>query len=455
MKKVKIFLSSILLMFNYSCYSGLDYYYTLEPIYTSSESFKSKIVLTDAKEIRDLSKVYKYKNYLFISEKNAGVHIYDNKNPRVPINKFFLRIPFNEGISIKNDTLYSDALGEITAIDISNIENNKIEILDKINLHFIDTNSNVKVGYKRSKLYFKSNFTISPPLGINTSNINNINSNEYVSPSNPYNNTIETYVWKSGDTYSLFALGEYLYSINKGLSNFNLFDIKNDKKIENRKYEDYKNTLEIKKIETIYQYQDKLFMLSNKGTYIYDNKNPPNLISKLENIKSSDSLVLEGKKAYVTLKNTNSLNIIDLSDINSPKLIKSYPLILPSCLVVDNSKLFVCDSNSLKVLDVTDLENITEINKYNINEPKDIILTDKKEGIILAKDGVHQLDLSDPNRITEISHIKVENNISLFDFWRDIYLLEEDDSNLKENYIREGKDTYYYKWYKEYFSDIK
>ncbi|MFN4152405.1 MAG: hypothetical protein ACK4IX_15805, partial [Candidatus Sericytochromatia bacterium] len=202
------------------------------------------------------------------------------------------------------------------------------------------------------------------------------------------------------------------------------------------------------------------------GTYIYDNKNPlePSLITKIRHTKSCDPVVVENNEAYVTLRagtrcssGDNRLDIINLSDIKNSKVVKSYPLNSPSGLAVDNKKLFICDKDSLKVLDVTDLENITEINKYNLSEPKDIILTDKKEGIVVAKDGLHQFDLSDPkNKITEISNIKVESNSSLFDLFEiEFNSLDENNSNLKEKYIKEGKDTYYYKWYKEYFSDIK
>ncbi|MFN4149989.1 MAG: hypothetical protein ACK4IX_03515, partial [Candidatus Sericytochromatia bacterium] len=227
MNKIKIFLSSILLMSNYSCYSGVDYFYTLDPIYISSEKFKSKIVLIAPKEIKELGKIYTYKNYLFVNEKNVGVHIYDNKNPKSPINKYFLRIPFNEDISIKNDTLYSDSLGQIISIDISNIENNKIEVLDKIDLHNTNLDNKIKVGYKRSGPYFKSNFTnISREL---------LPFGPRVRPVPSVPSSSPKYEMGKGGSLARFSIVEdYLYTVDE--SNLNLFNIKDSKKIESMGY---------------------------------------------------------------------------------------------------------------------------------------------------------------------------------------------------------------------------
>ena len=83
-------------------------------------------------------------------------------------------------------------------------------------------------------------------------------------------------------------------------------------------------------LETIFPYDEKLFLGSQTGMYVYDNKNKPNpeFLSTFQHIKSCDPVVVENKKAYVTLRSgsscragSNELDIIDLEDIKNPKLI--------------------------------------------------------------------------------------------------------------------------------------
>ncbi len=57
-------------------------------------------------------------------------------------------------------------------------------------------------------------------------------------------------------------------------------------------------------IETIFPYQDKLFIGGQEGMYIYDNTDPANpiQISRFSHVKSCDPEVVEGNYAYVTLR---------------------------------------------------------------------------------------------------------------------------------------------------------
>ncbi|MFX8653166.1 hypothetical protein ABTM19_20785, partial [Acinetobacter baumannii] len=62
-------------------------------------------------------------NYIFLAEKEKGIHIIDNSDPSNPINKAFISIPGNEDLAINNQILYADCYTDLLAIDISNITN--------------------------------------------------------------------------------------------------------------------------------------------------------------------------------------------------------------------------------------------------------------------------------------------------------------------------------------------
>ncbi len=402
------------------------------------EKLKNDIGLIDSKAINKPGKIYLYKNYIFINNQNYGVHIIDNSDSKKPVNKAFLKIPLNEDISIKNDILYADTMGDLVAINISDI--NKINVTKRIyideftnNSAFnIDRDKGVQIGYKRTGPYFRENvcgkFFGPQPAPV-------------AAPQTESTGVPNT--GQGGSLARFSIVGDYLYTVSN--SSIHLYNIKvaADPTDAGTVIVDGNR----RDIETIYSYKNKLFMGSSTGAYIYDNTNPqqPTFITKVEHTRSCDPVVAEGDKAFVTLRGgsrcqnfTNQLDIIDFADIQKAKIIKSYPMTNPWGLAIKSGNLFVCDGSSgLKIFDAKDPLNLKQITSIEINNPMDIILNDNNQGIVVSKDGLHQYDftgLPDKTNFEELSSIKVEN--------KDI--LDE------KNVVKEG-NTYYYKWYKEYF----
>jgi hypothetical protein len=76
--------------------------------------------------IKRLGKIYYKDATIYVNESNLGVHIIDNTDPANPVKKKFLQIPGCRDIAIKGDILYADNIGDLLAIDISDIDNPKI-----------------------------------------------------------------------------------------------------------------------------------------------------------------------------------------------------------------------------------------------------------------------------------------------------------------------------------------
>ncbi len=124
-------------------------------------------------------------------------------------------------------------------------------------------------------------------------------------------------------------------------------------------------------IETLFPYNDYLFIGSETGLFIYDNTDPmfPEYVSEFEHARACDPVVVQGDYAYVTLRSnsncfgqSNQLDIIDISDIVNPELVSSYPMQGPLGLAIDNETLFLCDDDAgLKVFDVSVPDDITSL----------------------------------------------------------------------------------------------
>jgi hypothetical protein len=170
-------------------------------------------------------------------------------------------------------------------------------------------------------------------------------------------------------------------------------------------------------VETIFPYRQNLFIGTQTGMYIYDIARPaaPQLLSQYQHIVSCDPVVVQGSTAYVTLRsgttcrgNTsfNSLDVIDVSNLSSPKVLKSYPMKNPHGLGIDGNLLFVCEGDfGLKVLDATDPLNIKQIQFLEGVRTYDVIPR-QNVLIVTGKDGIYQYSYADPKALKFLSRLE-------------------------------------------------
>ncbi|PKP34214.1 MAG: hypothetical protein CVT98_10975 [Bacteroidetes bacterium HGW-Bacteroidetes-15] len=126
--------------------------------------------------------------------------------------------------------------------------------------------------------------------------------------------------------------------------------------------------------------------------------------------------MVDGQYAYVTLRTgtmcangQNLLEVIDISSIENPYLVKSYPMFNPHGLGVDGNLLFICDGAAgLKIYDKTDPMAIitNQIAHYPDFDTYDVI---PLNGVLMlvGPGGIYQYDYSDPSNIVQISHIPI------------------------------------------------
>lgn len=152
-------------------------------------------------------------------------------------------------------------------------------------------------------------------------------------------------------------------------------------------------------LETIFVRGEYLYLGANDAMYIYSLAQPesPTFIFRYSHIISCDPVVVQGNRAYVTLRNgsfcnrgSNALEIIDISNPNSPALISNYPMLSPHGLAVDNNLLFLCEGeNGLKVYDISNEQQIELVVHL-----KDLVAYDliARNGILVVtgEDGVFQ-----------------------------------------------------------------
>lgn len=116
-------------------------------------------------------------------------------------------------------------------------------------------------------------------------------------------------------------------------------------------------------IETIFPYQDKLFIGSTSGMFIYSIATPANpvFLANARHVRSCDPVVASGNYSYVTLRGgtpcgpaQDAFNVYNVTNITSPVLTASLALPTPRGLGIEDNAVYVClQKNGLAVIDVS------------------------------------------------------------------------------------------------------
>jgi hypothetical protein len=171
-------------------------------------------------------------------------------------------------------------------------------------------------------------------------------------------------------------------------------------------------------VETMFLTDKNMFLGTTTGMIIYDISNPHSPVKKstYNHIRSCDPVVVDDTLAYVTLRSgttcggsINCLDVINIKNLSSPSLIKSYPMTKPFGLGKDGDLLFVCDGDSgLKVYDASDPKSISShliftypaINAYDVIPVGNVL-------VLIGDDGLFQYNYSNVQSISLLSSILV------------------------------------------------
>lgn len=90
-------------------------------VFMDRTEFENSIAIEDAKTVIDAGKIYTFNDYLYISEKYEGFHIYNNSNPVNPLALKFLKVPGSTDMAIKNNIIYINQSRDLIAVQIDPI----------------------------------------------------------------------------------------------------------------------------------------------------------------------------------------------------------------------------------------------------------------------------------------------------------------------------------------------
>jgi hypothetical protein len=398
-----------------------------EPYYATSAEIKAAVALEAPQPLSDIGRIYFKDGILFINESGKGIHVIDNSVPSHPIPLSFLKIPGNYDLAIRGTILYADSYVDLVAFDISDLT--KIKEVNRIERLFnnyttmgmmVASDKGILTEWKKAErvtvnetecnaiyqpwggIFFDSGIAIRADMaGL-------FNAKTAFAPTGGASQT------GIGGSMARFTInGDFLYGLDG--SNLDVVDVS----VQTQPLA--KNEISLSwDVETLFPYNNNLFVGSRTGMYILDLKTPtsPIILSQYAHVRSCDPVVVQDNYAYVTLRSgsvcegfTNQLEVIDITNLKAPAIVKTYPMTNPHGLGIDQGTLFICDgADGLKAYDAS---NVLTISENQLAHYKNInafdVIPYQHIAMVIGKDGLFQYDYSDINNIKLISQLPIVN----------------------------------------------
>jgi hypothetical protein len=398
----------------------LQTYMANVPIYMSYDELRSSFEVVTGVAMEKPGKIMFYSSYMFVNEYQKGIHVVDLSDPANPELKAFIEIPGNVDMAIRNDQLFAESYVDLLVIDISNPEQPSLakrieEMFEYVippydynyPLDEIDQEKGVIKEFEVKKIT-REIYENPYPWPIYW---------DYAKLESSYRS--DGPVSTNGNSYGVggslarfTTYDDYLYTVESSwkLKSINISDI-NNLKVEQDLYL-WGN------VETLFISGHYMYVGTSNGMHILDLTSPgfPNLLSTYQHINACDPVVVEGDRAYITLRSGNNcgstvnlLEVVDISDRYEPKRLSSFSMTEPYGVGIDNGTLFVCEGkHGLKVYDATYESNITshEIARFPGIHAYDVIPMESFL-FMIGDDGFYIYDYSDLNNISLLGSLLI------------------------------------------------
>lgn len=411
MKRVLSIVSCCVLIFLQGCVKDQIMTRTTvyRPVYKTKDEVRANIKSSNPIELTAPGKLFYKDGYVFLNEMNKGVHIIDVRNPAAPSNIAFVHIPGAVDLAVRGSVLYADMYTDLVAIDISDPKVVQLKNVvpgvfpARYYSSFIPDKGMVIAEWIAVDTVLKHNEAIN--WGLKSADVVMTMSASSSSSSGVSNGT--------GGSMARFALSDdRMYTVDH--ANLKVFNTA----IPDKPVFVKEMSAGGWDIETIFPFGKNLFLGSMTGMHIFDitAKDNPFRTGSFTHARVCDPVISDGKNAFVTLRNgskcagfINQLDVVDISDLSKPKLLKSYPLTNPHGLSKEGDVLIICEgADGVKFFNAADVNNIRQLAHVKGMNAFDVIALGKI-AMVSALDAMYLIDFSVPSNPVIKGSISIKN----------------------------------------------
>jgi hypothetical protein len=372
------------------------------PIIKTIDEVRASFRLEDPKTLENPRKIYVYGNYLMIVDEFKGFQILDNSDKTNPKALKFVHLDGCTDVAAKDGKLYANQGPDIIELSFSTI--NSIAITNRVpnvmNSHLVD-------GENFSYDFTREEVTEEVECSDNTNFFRNeVNANLSFHSGNGGSSGGSSGAGGSMARFSI--IGSDIYIADN--STLSVLGISSSGLAQ-------KSTTSVGwNVETIFGTEEYLFLGTSTGMLVYfrNQGGSPRFISAISHARGCDPVVVDGKKAYITVKGglicgaaDDELIVVDITSISQLKTIATHPMSSPNGLGVKGDYILICDGSAgLRIFDRTDdleignkeISTITGVDAYDVIPFEDFC-------ILSTTDGVYQYDYTDMSNPRLLSKI--------------------------------------------------
>ena len=379
------------------------------PVYKTKEEVRANIKSSSPIQLTAPGKLFYKDGYVFLNELNKGVHIIDVRNPSSPNNIAFVHVPGAVDLAVRGNILYADMYTDLVAIDITDPKAVQLKTVvpgvfpDRVYYSFVPDKQLIITEWIAVDTILRSDEIIS--WGMMKSDVALMSASSSSSAPGVSNGT--------GGSMARFALSDdRMYTVD-----YTKLKVFNTAIPENPVYLKELNTGSWD-IETIFPFGKNLFLGSMTGMHIFDisSKDNPFRTGSFTHARVCDPVISDGKNAFVTLRNgskcagyINQLDVVDISDLSKPKLLKSYPMTNPHGLSKEGDVLIICDgADGVKFFNAADVNNIKQLAHVKGMNAFDVIALGRI-AMVSAEDALYLIDFSVPTNPVVKGSVSIKN----------------------------------------------
>jgi hypothetical protein len=385
-------------------------------IYGDIEAVRAQPLNEGPRAVENPGKIYVGSSFILLGEEEKGVHVINNSDIADPQFIGFINIPGNREFFVKDNFLYAETNYDIIKVDVSDLNN--INLVDRAKNIFIETMTNAN-GEDLLGFSFKE---VTEDIDKDTDFYSNIMNGQAI-----YYDYARNIIPKSAVPSSFAGnSNDQSGTVNRITKSQNHVYIVNSNRMaiidDNSSFELVNNNSVplTEGTETIFPYEDKLFVGSRTSMKIFDAADPrePSPVYTFEHATSCDPVLPTEGIVYITLRtadfsncpgNINALVVLDIENLDSPKELEEIAMESPYGMTIVGNMLFVGEGeNGLSIFDITDKKDPKLLKKDEEIKAYDILPHPSNANLILVAgtDGLSQytmdgstVDLSINSRI--------------------------------------------------------
>jgi|GEM_PF-2408447 len=363
------------------------------PVYRKLSDVRADMHSAAARPIQSPGKFIIQGNWIFLNEFGKGIHLIDNSNPASPRPHAFLPLPGNVDLAVQGAYLYADSWTDLVVLDLSNM--NDIRPVRIIDDAFPDQ-SQAFNGPRTTpdQTFVVADFAEKDTTGA-CDDLGRLGANELLGDLNA----------------ARFALiQQHLYT--HSASRLRTFSLANPAQPQLQSDQNAGNP-----IERIEAFGSGLLVRTPAGLQVYNLNNAaqPSYSGAFPLATPCDQVVADGSFAWVVVRGgsgcgstTSKVDVVNIANLSSPQLVRSYTLNNPFYLAADSAHLFTCDAQD-------------GIRYYDATNPANLMLRQHVPGVyafgaiarggyllVASLDGLYQYRYGATNQLEYLSRIAIQ-----------------------------------------------